>query len=104
LKESNQAKKEALFDLAIYLIASARDCLEEPLIYGPLRMIIGVEKIIEMSDIDFSLRDAFLEAKRDAISKETFAVMSDREKFRKVLDDLLLAFSDEMRSRLGSSN
>ena len=77
---------------ATYLIGSARDCLEEPLIYGPLRMIIGVEKIIEMGKNDSSLRDEFLEVHRDEIAKETLAVMSDREKFRKVLDDSPLGF------------
>ena len=92
-------KNDALFELATYLIASARDCLEEPLIYGPLRMIVGVEKIIEMGGLDPSLHDEFLESKRGSIAKETLAVMSDREAFSKTLDDILLAFSDEMRKR-----
>ena len=66
-------KNDALFELATYLIASARDCLEEPLIYGPLRMIVGVEKIIEMGGLDPSLRDEFLESKRGTIAKETLS-------------------------------
>lgn len=97
---SEKGREDALFDLAIYLIASARDCLEEPLIYGPLRMIIGVEKIIEMGKLDPSMRDRFLESKGETIARETLAVMSDREKFRKTLDDILLAFSDEAKKRL----
>jgi Family of unknown function (DUF6092) len=98
----NETRKrnDSLFELATYLIGSARDCLEEPLIYGPLRMIIGVEKMIEIGKQDPSLHDDFLESMRDAISKETLAVMSDREAFAKVLDDLLLEFSDEMKRRM----
>ncbi len=92
-------KNDALFELATYLIASARDCLEEPQIYGPLRMIVGVEKIIEMGKLDPSLRDEFLEAKRGTIAKETLAVMSDRKAFSRTLDEILLAFSDEMSRR-----
>jgi hypothetical protein len=92
-------ENDALFELATYLIASARDCLEEPLIYGPLRMIVGVEKIIEMGRLDPSLQDEFLEAKRGSIAKQTLSVMSDRKEFSRMLDEILLSFSDEMRRR-----
>jgi hypothetical protein len=98
-KNARLPTSEALFDLATYLIGSARDCLEEPLIYGPLRMIVGVQKIIEIAKLEPSLHDEFLESKLDPISKEVLAVMSDREAFSKALDDLLLAFSDEMKRR-----
>ena len=93
-------RNDALFELATYLIASARDCLEEPLIYGPLRLIVGVEKIIEMGRLDPSLHDKFLESSHRTIAKETLAVMSDREAFSKSLDEILLSFSDEMRRRM----
>lgn len=38
---------EALFEHALYLVASARDCLDEPLVYGPFRMVEGVSRLIE---------------------------------------------------------
>jgi len=93
------SKNDALFELAAYLIASARDCLEEPQIYGPLRLIGGVEKIIEMGKLDPSFYDEFLETKRESMTRETLAVMSDRQAFSKMLDDILLAFSEEMKRR-----
>jgi len=93
------SKNDALFELAAYLIASARDCLEEPQIYGPLRLIGGVKKIIEMGKLDPSFYDEFLETKRESMTKETLAVMSDRQAFSKMLDDILLAFSEEMKRR-----
>jgi len=93
------SKNDALFELAAYLIASARDCLEEPQIYGPLRLIVGVEKIIEMGKLDPTLYDEFLESKKETITKETLAVMSNREAFSKMLDDILLSFSEEMKRR-----
>src|SRR5262249_14933933 len=34
------------FRMALYLVASARDCLDEPLIYGPFRMIEGVSRLL----------------------------------------------------------
>ena len=38
---SPQLNDERLFEHVLYLVASARDCLDEPLIYGPFRMIEG---------------------------------------------------------------
>jgi len=88
-----------LFDLATYLVASARDCVDEPLIYGPLRMLEGVNKIMEVGEGDPRLRDGFLTRMQTRISADVLKVMSDREKFKRALDELLLEFADELRSR-----
>jgi hypothetical protein len=97
---SGQKTRDAIFELATYLIASARDCLEEPAIYGPLRMVVGVQKIIEMESLNSQLRDEFLKSHEETLGQEVLAVMSDREAFSNALDKLLLAFSDEMNDRL----
>jgi len=88
-----------LFDLATYLVASARDCVDEPLIYGPLRMLDGVSKIAQITGGDPRLRDSFLSKMGPRISADVLKVMSDREKFKKALDDLLLEFTDELERR-----
>lgn len=88
-----------LFDLATYLVASARDCVDEPLIYGPLRMLDGVNRIVQIAESDARFRDSFLSNMGPRISAEVLNVMSDREKFKKALDDLLLEFTDELKRR-----
>ena len=88
-----------LFDLATYLVASARDCVDEPLIYGPLRMLVGVSRINEVGEGDPRLRDSFLLKSQSKISNDVLKVMSDREKFKRALDDLLLEFADELKRR-----
>jgi hypothetical protein len=88
-----------VFDLATYLVASARDCIDEPLIYGPLRMLEGVNRIIQMGEKDPRFRDGFLSKMRARVSTDILKVMSDREEFRKALDDLLLEFADELKRR-----
>ncbi len=60
---------DRLFEHAVYLVASARDCLDEPLIYGPFRMIEGVSRLIGDRDrfaawLDELLRQFAAEAKR----------------------------------------
>jgi nitroreductase len=85
------------FRLALYLVASARDCLEEPLIYGPFRMIEGVSRLLA----DGARLDHFLSAAKADIEKEKYNVMADRQAFGRWLDDLLARFATEAARRNG---
>jgi hypothetical protein len=85
---------EALFEHALYLVASARDCLDEPLVYGPFRMIEGVSRLIERFP-----EDEFLRASKEQIDSEKYEVMGDRERFAAWLDDLLRRFAAEAKRR-----
>ncbi len=91
--------KKTLFDVAIYLISSARDCLDEPAIYGPLRLLEGVNRVIEVSNSNPSLEDKFLNSMQKKISETVLEVMRDRNKFKDALNDLLLEFAEEMKKR-----
>jgi len=82
------------FVSALYLVASARDCLDEPLIYGPFRMIEGVSRMLESSG-----GDRFLSEMKAAIDREKYNVMADRGSFARWLDDLLRDFAAEARRR-----
>ena len=84
----------ALFEHAVYLVASARDCLDEPLIYGPLRLIEGVSRLI-----DALPADAFLQAQKQVIDREKWEVMGDRERFAEWLDEILRQFAAESKRR-----
>lgn len=95
----NRKQPYDLFDLATYLVASARDCIDEPLIYGPLRMLEGVNKIVQMGESDARLRDEFVRRAGERVSGDILKVMSDREAFKQALDGLLLDFADELKHR-----
>ena len=85
---------EPLFDHALYLVASARDCLDEPLIYGPFRMIEGVSRLIESFP-----EDEFLRAQKEVIDREKYEVMADRDRFAAWLDEILRQFAAESKRR-----
>ena len=82
------------FETALYLVASARDCLDEPLIYGPFRMIEGVSRMLEGQ-----ASDGFLTEMKAAIDREKYSVMADRASFARWLDDLLRDFAAEAGRR-----
>lgn len=90
--------KTTVFDVALYLISSARDCLDEPHIYGPLRLLEGVNRVIKLGE-SLNLKDEFLERMKSKISDTVILVMQDREKFNESLENLLLEFVDELKKR-----
>jgi hypothetical protein len=87
-------RTQADFELALYLVAAARDCLDEPLIYGPFRMIEGVSKLLSAVG-----PDAFLAQAKETIDREKYNVMGGREQFADWLDDLLRDFAAEAKRR-----
>jgi len=80
------------FKLLTFLIVSARGCVEEPPIYGPLRLIDAAEKLIALMDkmgkADESLREIM-----KTIHERKFSVMKDESEFIKLLDELVLKIS-----------
>jgi hypothetical protein len=94
-----RSQSSEVFDLAIYLVASAKDCLDEPLIYGPLRLLEGVNKIVLMGETNPAFRDKFLSKMKEGVSGDILKVMSDREEFERALDNLLLEFTEELKRR-----
>jgi nitroreductase len=92
--EAAKADASELFVSVLYLVASARDCLDEPLIYGPFRMIEGVSRMLENPR-----GDTFLSKMKVAIDGEKYNVMGDRASFARWLDDLLRDFASEAKRR-----
>jgi heme-degrading monooxygenase HmoA len=92
---SAPAREDTVFELALYLVASARDCLDEPLVYGPFRMIEGVSRLIER----LGGEDEFLRSSKETIDREKYKVMAAREAFAAWLDELLRGFSAEAKRR-----
>jgi Family of unknown function (DUF6092) len=82
------------FELALYLVAAARDCLDEPHIYGPFRLIEGVSKLLASAG-----PDEFLARASETIDREKYNVMGGRDQFAAWLDELLRDFAAEARRR-----
>jgi hypothetical protein len=88
------------FELATYLVASARDCMEEPLVYGPLRMLVGVDMIVGAMERGSLPRDEFLINAKTKIWANVISVMNDRAEFARALDSMLAEFAEEYRNRV----
>ena len=89
-----------LFDPLVYLVASARDCLDGPILYAALRMLEAVSRTIGVLEESPGLgADPFLAAAKRRIDDEKDSVMADREHFVAWLDRLLAEFAREAKRR-----
>lgn len=81
------------FDLAVFLVACARDALEAPAVYGAHRMLESVARLGDHHD------DPFLAEIRDRIRGDSHLVMQDRDAFVRRLDGLLADVAGEALTR-----
>jgi hypothetical protein len=79
------------------MTSSARGCVDEPIIYGPLRLIESIEKIITIIG-EQGISDDFLLAEREKIENNKLVVMEDEEAFVELLDELVLDFTKALKT------
>ena len=89
-----------IFGLAVSLLTSARGCMDEPKVYGPLRLIEALSALTTIFDYDIVEKDEFLlSAKNEIDNKLVPAVMQSEEDFTRMLDDLIRRFTIELKKR-----
>lgn len=98
--EERHAGNEYVFGLATYLLTSARGCIEEPKLYGPLRLVDAISRLASLSDHAEGVeRDEFLLRAKSKIDINKQLVMESEEEFVKFLDSLLREFTAELKKR-----
>lgn len=79
---------ENFFEMIVYLVTSARGCMDEPKIYGSLRLLDSTSMLYELmdqEDIDIGKLDKII----DKINENKHICMMDREAFKGLLDELI---------------
>lgn len=84
-----------MFDIATYLIACARDCLEEPPLFGPRRMVEAAARVAAHDEEDPALK---LLGERIAEQRSSLLGMT-REELALWLDGLCGELASEARRR-----
>jgi len=97
-KKDKEQLKSNFFTLLSFLVVSARNCVEEPKLYGPFRLIDGASKLIEILEGE-GLADEFFLKVRRKIEDKKYSVMNSENEFIKFLDNLTLDFADELKKR-----
>ena len=76
-----------------YMGSSARELLDEPASYGPLRLIDSVSRLIEILEEE-GIIDKELSHIKGLIGQGRFLVMTDQDQFRNLLDEVVIALAD----------
>lgn len=87
MKNSDSIIWDEHFKLLAFLITSARGCVDEPPLYGPLRLIDAASKLIEIMKNEGKITNELLEIQK-LIEEKKDLVMYNEEDFIKLLDDL----------------
>jgi len=95
--------EQHVFELALFLVTAARGCVDEPLMYGPLRLLDAASRLAHLyATTSLLRRDEFLiEAKRK-IEQNIDKVMVSDDQFIKFMDGIVSEFADETMRRYGS--
>lgn len=93
--------EEYLFEIEAFLISSAKGCLWEPKLYGPLRLLTAFSKIALLPDYVPGLRrDEFLLNLRKEIEEKIIPLIeSDPKKFEQFIKDLGMKLAKEIKKR-----
>ena len=95
----NETKlRRELFLLVGYLLSSAHGLYDEPLGYGPFRLLDTAGRLLEIMRAH-GLGDPFLERLERSIADER-AGSSDDDQLRRAIDDLVAEYAAELGQRL----
>jgi hypothetical protein len=90
--------RDELFDLCMYIAASAEGLKEEPKDYGPLRLLEVLSRLAELAATEY--KDRFLEEIAREVKEKQSLLMTDREVFYHFLRRLGVKFEKEAKRRM----
>jgi len=100
LTDTRNTGNEYLFELALFLATSARNCIDEPPLYGPFRLLDALSRLADFPEHDESLNsDSFLKEVKAFVDEKKFLVTSDVEEFTQAADELVERFAKELKRR-----
>jgi hypothetical protein len=100
-KNAGEEGAEAhIFELSLFLITAARGCVDEPKMYGPLRLIEAISRLADVYGRSDKLKpDPFMAKVKAEIDANKYQVMASEETFVAFLDKMVVEFTDEMKRR-----
>ena len=87
MKSTESILKDKHFQLLAFLITSARGCVDEPVLYGPLRLVDAASRLIDIMEDEGKSNDEISKLK-ELIEEKKDLVMYDEEEFIRFLDEL----------------
>ncbi|MGM0405583.1 MAG: DUF6092 family protein [Thermoplasmatota archaeon] len=80
--------KPIFFDLLCYMSSSAKGLVDEPKLYGPLRLLESMERIIDVLESN-DMSNEFYTKLKEEIKENKYTVMQDEEEFVESIDNIV---------------
>ena len=90
--------EQEFFELICYMITSARNLIEENKLYGPLRLVDAVSRLVDVLE-KLDLKSPRLEVIQRRIKDGEDTVMESEEKFTAFLENLVMDLVPLMQDR-----
>lgn len=92
-----QELQDAFLELLTYLAASAHGAVDEPRLYGPLRLIEAAQRTINLMD-RFDLSDNDLNRIAERFIDEAMVISTDESQCATFADEMVLLFARKLRN------
>lgn len=100
MEETKPSGNEFLFEIAVFLATSARNCIEEPPLYGPFRLLDALSKLVDLPKYAEGLdEDPFLYEIKGIVDEKKFLVMYSVEGFTQAIEEIVDKFAKELKKR-----
>jgi len=90
--------RDELFDLCMYIAASAEGLKDEPKDYGSLRLLEVLSRLAELAATEYKY--PFLEKMAKEVKEKQSLLMTDKEVFYHFLSRLVVKFAEEAKRRV----
>jgi hypothetical protein len=87
--------EERIFELVSYIAVSARNLLEEPARYGPLRLVDTASRLIDIIEKE-GVASKRLTMIRQKIEEGKYTAMGTEEEFQAFLESLVLLLVEQI--------
>jgi len=87
LRSTDGLLSDKHFQLLAFLITSARGCVDEPKLYGPLRLLDAASRLIEIMEDEGKASEEVLRL-RGLVEEAIDVLMYDQKEFVRLTDEL----------------
>lgn len=92
--------EDEAFELLVFLITSARGCVDEPKLYGTFRLVDGASKLIGfILENHPEQSEVFLRDLKEEIDARKLSLMTDKEGYIEFLSDIARKVAQELKRR-----
>jgi hypothetical protein len=100
MSQCKVVSEDEAFELLVFLITSARGCVDEPKLYGTFRLVDAASKLVGFVLEDHPEQsEGFLRDLKQEIDEKKLSLMADQEGYIEFLGDITREVAQELKRR-----